>query len=114
MIHVADELASQSIPAKHRWARAICASVQRLRDLHVTNSFVQHSLRPRLGVHMARQEQQRAAAREAMMPPDEPLSFADAVADKGGLGLLSASGPTAGSAGRVMAPSSSLPAIVRR
>ena len=118
MIHVADELASQSIPAKHRWARAICASVQRLRDLHVTNSFVQHSLRPRLAVHQAREEQQRAAAiaasRAAMMPSAENFSFADTVTDSAGLGLLSASDPAAGQARRVMAPSSSLPAIVRR
>ena len=44
MVNVADQLAALSLPAKHRWARQICSTVQKLRDLHVSTSFVQHSL----------------------------------------------------------------------
>ena len=78
MLNVADELAARALPAKHRWAKQICATVQRLRDLHLSTSFVTHSLRPRLAVHQARQ----AASEKALR------SSASTVAGMGGMGGL--------------------------
>lgn len=54
-VHCADQLAAEALPAKHRWAKHICATVQKLRDMHVSSQFVQHSIRPRLAVFEARQ-----------------------------------------------------------
>ena len=39
-------LCVQALPKKHRWVRTIHKSVQRLRDMHLSTSFVAHSLRP--------------------------------------------------------------------
>lgn len=64
MVNVADQLAAQSLPAKHRWSRQICATLHRLRDLHVSTEFVHHSLRPRLAINQARRA---AAASHAQM-----------------------------------------------
>ena len=37
-----------SLPAKHRWVRHISSSARRLRDMHLSTTFVEHSLRPSL------------------------------------------------------------------
>ena len=65
MMDVADQIVAHALPAKHRWARHICASVRRIRDLHVSTRFVEHSLRPRLAVHQA-QQQSRQASRASL------------------------------------------------
>lgn len=43
---VAQQLVTQALPAKHRWVRHILSSARRLRDMHLSTSFVEHSLRP--------------------------------------------------------------------
>lgn len=43
---VAQQLVTQALPAKHRWVRHISSSARRLRDMHLSTSFVEHSLRP--------------------------------------------------------------------
>jgi len=45
---VAQQLVTQALPAKHRWVRHISSSARRLRDMHLSTSFVEHSLRPSL------------------------------------------------------------------
>ena len=76
MVNVADQLAALSLPAKHRWARQICSTVQKLRDLHVSTSFVQHSLRPRLALHQAKQMQlsgqSPSASQKSLVDPRLP------------------------------------------
>ena len=45
---MAQQLVSQALPAKHRWVRHISSSARRLRDMHLSTTFVEHSLRPSL------------------------------------------------------------------
>jgi tetratricopeptide (TPR) repeat protein len=65
MANVAETLAARALPSKHRWAKQIAATVHRVRDLHVSLSFVEHSLRPRLAAHQA-QQQSRQASRASL------------------------------------------------
>ena len=67
-VHAADKLAAEALPAKHRWAKQICATVQKLRDLHVSTQFVQHSIRPRLAVFEARQAVDGELSRSTSLP----------------------------------------------
>ena len=60
MADVAYSLASNALTAKHRWAKHIGASAQRLRDMHVSTTFLSHSLRPRLAAQQARADAARS------------------------------------------------------
>ena len=47
---LAHDLVTKVLPAKHRWVKLIAQTARLLSDMHVSTAFVEHSLRPQLGV----------------------------------------------------------------
>lgn len=78
-IKIAHQLAAQVLPTKHRWARAIHASEQLLRDIHLATSFVTHSLRPRASdnVRLARERDHSAAEAEGQSGPSRAKALSN-------------------------------------
>ena len=42
----ASELAARSLPPNHRWHKVMGTTLRRLRDINLSISFVEHSIRP--------------------------------------------------------------------
>lgn len=114
MINVADQLASKALPAKHRWAKHICATLQRLRDLHVARSFVTHSLRPRLADHQARKNANPRTLLGGSRQISTKGSFSSHRGTKAAFGSGGVGGAVRQDEQAAMARSSSLPQLAKR
>jgi len=73
MVDVAQHLIEQVVSPKHRWSKQIKASGLRLRDLHVSTTFVEHALRPRLAASQVRSDAMLAFANGPHLKTPVPL-----------------------------------------
>jgi len=74
MVDVARHLIEQVVSPKHRWSKQIKASGLRLRDLHVSTTFVEHALRPRLAASQVRSDAMLAFANGPHLKTPVPLT----------------------------------------